>query len=193
MKDPVIQEFITFHTSRARIYTKFNLYFLGIFISSLFMSYPIIVGVRELPYGIFIPYVDCFKTPAYEIIYAIQVYLTVPACCIYIPYSNFFTSCTNFGLIQIKTLKYQIRNIDKEKVDENFNGEIGRKFLNIKINRKLDELVLTHKNIIKYVAEFNSLVAYNCLVELISFGLILIALLFLIAIVSNVAKDFFMF
>ena len=29
MKDPVIQEFITFHTSRARIYTKFNLYFLG--------------------------------------------------------------------------------------------------------------------------------------------------------------------
>lgn len=75
MKDPLIKETIETLTKRARILTVFN-FGVGIVFSTYFCIYPLFGGeTRRLPYGLFIPGFDVYKSPAYEIIYVIEVFL----------------------------------------------------------------------------------------------------------------------
>lgn len=170
IKDARIEKTITIYTSRARTISKFNLW-IGLMISICFCIYPLFTGERSLPYGVWIPFLDSLKSPTYEIMYAIQIILTAPGCHMYIPFTNFYTSSTLFGIIQIKALKQQLRTIadsDDEEVD-------------VKLNRYIE----VHKRIINYVDELNSMVTYSCFIEFMSFGLMLIALLFLLNIVRK--------
>uniref|UniRef100_A0AAG5D6H9 Odorant receptor n=1 Tax=Anopheles atroparvus TaxID=41427 RepID=A0AAG5D6H9_ANOAO len=106
--DETITKLVTVYTRRARVLSISNLA-LGAFISGCFVVYPLFTGQRGLPYGMFIPGVNNFDSPQYEIFYITQLVLTVPGCCMYIPYTSFFTSSTLFGLVQIKTLQHQLR------------------------------------------------------------------------------------
>ena len=170
IKDASIENTITTYTSRARTISKINLW-LGVIISICFCIYPLFTGERSLPYGVWIPFLDNFKSPTYELLFAIQIILTAPGCHMYIPFTNFYTSSTLFGIIQIKALKQQLKttaNSDDEKVDD-----------------KLNRYIKVHQRIINYVDDLNSMVTYTCFVEFMSFGLMLIALLFLLNIVRG--------
>jgi hypothetical protein len=69
--DPYIKSTVKLYTSRARLLTKFN-FSLGFVISCFFCFYPILAG-NNLPYGIWIPGVDVYVSPNYEIVYILQV------------------------------------------------------------------------------------------------------------------------
>ncbi|XP_049282937.1 odorant receptor Or2-like [Anopheles funestus] len=177
LNDEVITKLVATYTKRARYLSISNL-ILGAVISSCFVIYPLFTGQRGLPYGMFIPGVNNFNSPQYEIIYLTQMVLTFPGCCMYIPYTSFFASSTLFGLVQIKTLQHQLRNFRSENLAEKTKG----------LNRKLQKLIEDHKRIIRYVQDLNDLVTYICLIEFLSFGLMLCALLFLLNIISVMAQ-----
>ena len=170
IKDVFIEKTLTTYTARARTLSKINLW-LGIIISFFFCIYPLFTVERSLPYGVWIPLLDNYKSPVYEIMFTIQIVLTAPSCHMYIPFTNFYTSSTLFGIIQIKALQQQLRTISDSK------DEV--------IEVKLDRYIEVHKRIINYVQELNFLVTYICFVEFMSFGLMLIALLFLLNIVRG--------
>ncbi|EAT42452.2 AAEL006003-PA [Aedes aegypti] len=175
--DHKIQSLLKSYTVRARMLSISNLA-LGAIISTCFVVYPIFTGERGLPYGMFIPGLDSFRSPHYEIIYIVQVVLTFPGCCMYIPFTSFFASTTLFGLVQIKTLQRQLQTFK-----DNINSQDKEK-----VKAKVVKLIEDHKRIITYVSELNSLVTYICFVEFLSFGMMLCALLFLLNVIENHAQ-----
>ncbi|XP_050085321.1 odorant receptor Or2-like [Anopheles aquasalis] len=179
IKDDVIRKLVEDYTRRARILSISNLA-LGAFISGCFVVYPLFTGQRSLPYGMFIPGVSNFESPQYEIFYITQLVLTFPGCCMYIPYTSFFATSTLFGLVQIKTLQHQLRTF------RSTGSKLARR--TPALDRQLKQFIEDHKRIIRYVQDLNGLVTYICLIEFLSFGLMLCALLFLLNIISVMAQ-----
>ncbi|KAL9708517.1 hypothetical protein quinque_012035 [Culex quinquefasciatus] len=175
--DHVVQKLVRKFTKRARLLSKANLV-LGAVISTCYVVYPLFTGTRSLPYGMFIPGVNNFKTPLYQIFFIGQAVLTFPGCCMYIPFTSFFATTTLFGLVQIRTLQRQLRTFKDEVVKEN----------RALVESKLEKCIEDHKRIIRYVSDVDSLVTYICLIEFMSFGLMLCALLFLLNIIENPAQ-----
>ncbi|XP_065079003.1 odorant receptor Or2-like [Ochlerotatus camptorhynchus] len=162
-------------TRRARILSKSNLW-LGAFISACFVTYPLFSPDNGLPYGVYVPGVDVHASPIYEIVFLLQIYLTFPACCMYIPFTSFYCTCTLFGLIRIAALKRFLEGIHE------YNTSRQMLFARIK------ECLQYHNKIIKYVSDLNELVTYIFLLELLSFGMMLCALLFLLSISNQLAQ-----
>lgn len=98
--------------------------------------------------------------------------LTGPSGIAYVSFTCLFVSSTLFGLAQIQTLQQQLRTIKESSKD------------NEEIDKKLNKIIDTQVEIDRYVKDINSLVSAICLVDLLSFGLMLIALLSLLTIVS---------
>ncbi|XP_053697375.1 odorant receptor Or2-like [Sabethes cyaneus] len=170
--DELIQNMVRNITRKARNISFANLC-LGAFISAGYVLYPLFAEDRRLPYGMFLPGFDNFKSPQYELIYLIQVILTFPGCCMYIPYTSFFVTCSLFGQLQIKVVQQQLRDL-----------QINKK----QIDSRLTAVIKQHQRVIIYVRELNSLVTYICMLELASFGTMLCALLFLLVIIDNFAQ-----
>ncbi|XP_055601037.1 odorant receptor Or2-like [Uranotaenia lowii] len=177
IRDPVIEKLLTVYTKRGRMLSISNLA-LGAIISTCYVVYPMFASQRELPYGMFIPGINNFASPLYEMLYVIQVVLTFPGCCMYIPFTSFFASATLFGMVQIQTLQRQLRTFGEDIKEGDTKA----------ITERITKFIEDHKRIITYVYELNSLVTYICLIEFLSFGLMLCALLFLLNIIENQAQ-----
>lgn len=177
MPNGTIKNTVKVFTKRARMMSISNLA-LGAFISACFVVYPLFTGERRLPYGMYISGVNHFESPLYEILYVTQAVLTFPGCCMYIPFTSFFASTSLFGLIQIKSLQYRLENFQQ--------CGIGKS--NKELRSQLQAIINDHQRVIAYVGELNGLVANICLVELLSFGMMLCALLFLLIIVSIIER-----
>ncbi|KFB39839.1 odorant receptor 2 [Anopheles sinensis] len=171
---PVLERY----TRRGRMLSMSNLW-LGAFISACFVTYPLFAPGRTLPYAVSIPGVDVLASPVYEVLFVLQVYLTFPACCMYIPFTSFYATCTLFALVQIAALKQRLGRIRGGAPSA---GESRTLFVELK------ECLMYHKQIIQYVHDLNSLVTYICLLEFLSFGMMLCALLFLLSISNQLAQ-----
>uniref|UniRef100_A0A087ZDB7 Putative odorant receptor n=1 Tax=Anopheles darlingi TaxID=43151 RepID=A0A087ZDB7_ANODA len=174
-KNDEIRATLERHTGRGRMLSISNLW-LGAFISGCFVTYPLFAPGRVLPYGVSIPGVDVLASPTYEILFVLQVYLTVPACCMYIPFTSFYATCTLFALVQIEALKQRLGRLHAFQADPRA------------LFRELKECLKYHNQIIQYVHDQNSLVTYICLLEFLSFGMMLCALLFLLSISNQLAQ-----
>ncbi|XP_055550521.1 odorant receptor Or2-like [Wyeomyia smithii] len=172
LKDETIQDLAKKLTTTARKISFANLA-LGAFISAGYVVYPLFAEGRRLPYGMYLPGFDHFQSPQYELLYLAQVILTFPGCCMYIPYTSFFVTCSLFGQLQIKIVQHQLRELQTDKA---------------KIESRLVSIIKRHQQVIIYVRELNSLVTYICMMELVSFGTMLCALLFLLVIIDNFAQ-----
>ncbi|XP_039437525.1 odorant receptor Or2-like [Culex pipiens pallens] len=162
-------------TRRARILSKSNLW-LGAFISACFVTYPLFSPDSGLPYGVYVPGVNMQSSPTYEIVFVLQVYLTFPACCMYIPFTSFYCTCTLFGLVRIAALKESLERLHQ------FSSEPKT------LLAKVKECLQYHKEIIKYIRDLNELVTFIFLLELLSFGMMLCALLFLLSTSNQLAQ-----
>ncbi|XP_055539775.1 odorant receptor Or2-like isoform X2 [Wyeomyia smithii] len=162
-------------TRRARILSKSNLW-LGAFISACFVTYPLFSPENVLPYGVYMPGIDLYASPVYEIVFVLQIYLTFPACCMYIPFTSFYCTCSLFGLVRIAALKRSLERLHEHNRSEQT------------LLAKMKECLVYHKEIIRYVADLNELVTYIFLLELLSFGMMLCALLFLLSISNQLAQ-----
>lgn len=156
---------------------------LGFFSCVCFWAYPIFAGRRELPYGLYIPGIDIRASPVYECAYISQIVITVVGCCTYIPFSCLFTSFIKLGIVLIKILNNKLNTIGESSSFIN-----GNSLDHNVIQQKLKESVEFHWKIIRYIDEINDLGATVCLIELVSFGILLCALLFLLITVANVPQ-----
>lgn len=167
-------------SSKAALFAKMNL-ILGIFASSCFVTYPIFSGSRDLPYGIYVPGVDYRLSPVYEIVYVYQAVITFTGSLLYIPFSNIFSSAIMFGTVMIKILHHKFRTIaDSSSADSSKSDLL--------IERRFKLYIEYHERIVRYVREMNELVSIICLVELLLFGVLLSALLFLVNIVEKTSQ-----
>lgn len=167
-------------SKQAAIFGKMNL-ILGIFASSCFVTYPLMSGNRDLPYGIYVPGVNYRLSPVYEIVYVYQAVITFSGSLLYIPFSNIFSSAIMFGNVLIKILQHKFRTI----ADFSCSDPVKADLL---IERKFKLYVEYHERIVRYVNEMNELVSVICLVELVLFGVLLSALLFLVNIVGKTSQ-----
>ena len=171
IKDPKIQDLVKKHTKEANILHSFNWIFAH-FINGCFLSYPLFASQRELPFTMFIPFINELRSPTYFFVYALQIFFTFIGSWMYVQFTTFFTTTSFFSLLQMKTLQHMLINIKQE-------GDS-----NEQIEEKLNKCIILHEKIIVYVKQINNIFAYMCLSELLCFGFILSALLILLNIVS---------
>ncbi|XP_058453986.1 odorant receptor Or2-like [Malaya genurostris] len=162
-----IRSILDARTRQARVLSKTNLY-LGALMTTCFSLYPLFSAERVLPYGVFIPGIDVHATPIYEIVFFLEFYLTIPACCMYIPFTSFYCTCSQFGLVRIAALKQSLQKLHQHNWSEQA------------LIAKLKQCLEYHKEIIKYVSDLNELIAYIFLLELLICGTMLCALLFIL-------------
>ncbi|XP_055550542.1 odorant receptor Or2-like [Wyeomyia smithii] len=168
--DRVVQSLIASLTRKARKLSIGNLS-ASIIVCTCYVVYPLLTSNRRLPHNMDIPGVNVLDSPQYEILYIIQGLLTIPACCMYLPFTNIFSSVTLFGLIQIKTLQHQLATF-KVTTSES---------LNTTVNKFIED----HLRIITYVEDINALVANICFVEFVLFVMLLCASLFFLNIIKS--------
>lgn len=180
--DEVMVEILKEVSYDAHAFTRNNLG-LGFFSCALFWTYPIIAGQRDLPYGLLLPHVDNRSSPFYEIAYCCQIIFTLCGCCIYMPFSCLVTSFIKLGIALIKILQHKLNTI-AESSSVSSNGQMDHNVIEYKLKHCID----LHNRIILYIEKINYLVATVNLIELLAFGILLCALLFLTNIVTKIPQ-----
>lgn len=175
-------EILKEHSKEAHSFTRNNL-LLGFFSCALFWTYPIIAGKRDLPYGLFLPGIDNRSSPFYEIAYVCQILFTLCGCCIYMPFACIVTSFIKLGITLIKILQHKLNKI-AENTSIDRDGQLQHDVIEAKFKHCLE----FHNRIIVYIGRINNLVATINLVELLAFGILLCALLFLCNIVTKLPQ-----
>lgn len=169
------------HSKEAHSFTRNNL-LLGFFSCALFWTYPILSGRRELPYGLYLPGWDNPSTPFYEIAYTCQIVFTLCGCFVYMPFACIVTSFIKLGIALIKILQHKLNHIAENS--SVCDGQLQHDV----IEEKFKHCIELHNRIIVYIGRINNLVATINLVELLAFGVLLCALLFLCNIVTKLAQ-----
>ncbi|XP_058456978.1 odorant receptor Or2-like [Malaya genurostris] len=178
MEDEYIRNMVRSLTKRARVTSWANIG-LALVVGTSYLTYPLFATGRILPYGFYVPGVEKFDSPQWEVLYIFQFLLSFPGASMYIPFTSFFANCTVFGLIQLKTIEHQLQTFKKPAVNDDL-GQYAR----------LKSIIRQHQRVIVFVRELNSLVTNVCLIELLSFGLMVVALLFLIIVVRDEIAGF---
>ncbi|XP_053699231.1 odorant receptor Or2-like [Sabethes cyaneus] len=146
IEDDVVQKVLMSFTQRARVLCYSNVA-LGFIVAFCFSSYPLFSSSRRMLFSLYIPGIDVSNSPQYEIICILQALWLIPACGMYLPFTNFFISATLFGVIQIKTLQHQLMSLKTTLKGMDMDG------LNSIVNKCIED----HLRIKNYVYEFNSL------------------------------------
>ncbi|XP_037926921.1 odorant receptor 30a-like [Hermetia illucens] len=164
-------------TKTARRLSIFNL-FLGVLVSTGFVLYPLFSNERALPFGITIPGVDKYAEPAYGIIYTWQVIITPMGCCMYIPFTSIVVGYMMFGTVASHYLQHRLRRLrergDTDKI----------------VMMKIVWCIQYHWRLMRYTTKLNDLVTYIALLEFLTFGATICALLFLLNIVKTFEEMF---
>lgn len=163
-----------------QLFNRLNLG-LGLFATFVNLGYPIIMRTGTHPYGLYLFGIDFHKSPVHELTYAYQALVSWSACLLYIPFCNIFFSSILFGIALLRILKDRLRNIA-----EPFTGEdVSLEPNNALVEKRFKQYIEYHKRIIRYVEELNGVVSTVFLIEIIIFGVLLCALLFLVQIVQG--------
>lgn len=166
---------------RAALFSKSNLS-LGSLATVLFLSYPRVIGSTNLPYQLYCRGIDFRTSPGYEMGYLFEILVTCFTVMLYIPFINIVMSFILFGIGLIQNLNEKFKTIADR------DGYAGDAIDNDLIEIRFKLYIEYHKRIIRYVEELNELVATVCLVEIILFGILLSALLFLTVIVQKTVQ-----
>lgn len=159
---------------RAGHFTNFNFFF-GCLTASAFCVYPMLIDDRDLPYGMHIRGIDFESSPTYEVSYVSELLITCVGIALYFPFISMVMSFILFGICLIEILKEKLLDLS----DDEDQAVLAQ---------KLRLYVEYHLRNIRYMDELNYLISTLCLVEIILFGVLLSALLFLILIVENTSR-----
>ena len=159
---------------RAGSFTKFNFFF-GCLTASAFCIYPIVIEGRDLPYGLYITRIDFEASPVYQSAYAAEIAITCVGIGLYFPFISMVMSFILFGMCLVQILVQKLGDL-REDEDQQL------------LAKKLRLCVEHHKRIIRYVDELNGLISMLCLAEILLFGVLLSALLFLVVIVEQTSR-----
>lgn len=142
--------------------------------------YPLIFRTGFPPYALHLRGVNFSSSPLYEITFVTEALTNCNCCIMYIPYCSFFFAFILFGIAKIRILRERLR-----KVAEPYDGDIMGRPDNALIAQRFRVCIELHKRLLLYVDELNGIVATVFMVEIVLFGAILCALLFVVQIVNE--------
>nr|AOE48084.1 putative odorant receptor OR18 [Scaeva pyrastri] len=158
---------------KADTFSKLSL-FLGSVGGVMTIIVPLCMNSKELPYPVWIPTVDVYQSPCYEIIFAAQVLFVMPFIIVtYIPFTNLFINYLMFGIGSLQILQNKLENV----IDSTKDFE--------QIDRDLEYCIQYHNKIIRFCDTLSTLLSLTNLMEFLMFSLMLCVLLFFILIVDS--------
>ncbi|TMW54391.1 hypothetical protein DOY81_000570 [Sarcophaga bullata] len=172
-EDKTIQKMLHETTQAARFISKVNLC-MGTCSCIGFITYPLFATSKVLPFGMYVPGIDKYKSPFYQIFFALQITITPMGCCMYIPFTNLIVAFILFAILMCNVLQHKLKNL------KGCNNSKAREVIVWCIKYQL--------KLIKYVDTLNDLTTHIYLVEFLAFGAMLCAMLFLLIIVETLAQ-----
>lgn len=140
---------------------------------------PLLMKSRAHPYAIYFKGVDFMATPLYEITYLFQVICTWIGVVLFIPFCSFLFQSVLFATAMMKILKDRFRTIA-----DPFNSGLRIVPNGSLINSRFRLYIEFHKRIIRFVDDLSRNVSTVFFVEIIIFGILLCALLFVVQVVA---------
>lgn len=144
----------------------------------IYLSYPLTTKDRSHPYGLHVEGVNLLASPTYELVYFLEFLITIVLGLTYLLFLNLFVSFILFGYALVQILHNQFETLSQSPQRKN----------NEFIANQLQLFVETHQQLIHYVSGMNEIFSTMFLVEIIIFGLLLCALLFLLIIVQKISQ-----
>lgn len=66
-----------------------------------------------LPYGMYVPGIDKYSSPYYEVFFVVQAIMAPMGCCMYIPYTNLVVTFTLFAILMCRVLQHKLRSLQR--------------------------------------------------------------------------------
>ncbi|XP_023304701.2 odorant receptor Or2-like [Lucilia cuprina] len=157
---------------QTEVISKFGLIF-GSFGGVVTAITPLLLSHRSHPYSVYIIGLDALKSPLYEIIYFVQMFVLMPfIICTYIPFTNLFITWLIFGIHILQVLRKKFEQLPGGNDPDQL--------------RSLKALIKYHKRIIRYGESLEDLVSHVCFVELLLFTTMLSILLICLLLVDDI-------
>ncbi|XP_013117463.1 odorant receptor 30a [Stomoxys calcitrans] len=172
-EDKALRKMLQECTMTSRFISKINL-LMGFTSCIGFVIYPLFATSKVLPFGMYVPGIDKYESPFYQIFFISQIIITPMGCCMYIPFTNMIVSFILFAILMCKVLQHKLKNL------KNVSNDKARQVIVWCIKYQL--------KLIEYVDKINDLTTHTFLVEFMAFGAMLCAMLFLLIIVETVGQ-----
>ncbi|XP_061388826.1 odorant receptor 30a-like, partial [Musca vetustissima] len=170
MRDDLeIRRILKEHTELVLKVSKIN-FIVGILTGVGFSGFPIMSDKREFIFGVYVPYLDEYQSPCYEILLTIQCALNLYALCMFIPFTGMFVSFIIFAIAISKILQYKLSTIFQE------------------ISSKIIKCINLHLKLIRFVNNINERNFTISLVDLILFVVVLCIMLLSLILVNTVLQ-----
>lgn len=59
----------------------------------------------------YVPGIDKYASPGYEVFFVVQVIMAPMGCCMYIPYTNLIVTFTLFAILMCRVLQHKLRTL----------------------------------------------------------------------------------
>ncbi|EDW63258.1 odorant receptor 30a [Drosophila virilis] len=139
-----------------------------------FVTYPIFGSERVLPYGMYVPGIDKYASPYYEIFFVVQFIMTPMGCCMYIPYTNLVVTFTLFAILMCRVLQHKLRTLQQLR--------------GIRVRHEIIWCIRYQVKLARLVDAMNELTTNLHLFEFLCFGAMLCVLLFSLIIAQTIAQ-----
>ncbi|XP_061397181.1 odorant receptor 30a-like, partial [Musca vetustissima] len=149
---------------------------MGILTSTGFSIFPIMSDKREFIFGIYVPYLNEYQRPWYEILLTSQCILNLSGLCMFIPFTGMFVSFLIFAIAISKILQRKLNN---------FPQEISSRQL---IQEKIVESVQLHLKLISLVDKVNERTLIISMIDVILFVVLLCIMLLSFILVKTVIQ-----
>ncbi|XP_064553539.1 odorant receptor 30a [Drosophila montana] len=139
-----------------------------------FVTYPIFGSERVLPYGMYVPGIDKYASPYYEVFFVVQVIMAPMGCCMYIPYTNLVVTFTLFAILMCRVLQHKLRTLQQLR--------------GIQVRHEIIWCIRYQVKLAGLVDAINELTTNLHLLEFLCFGAMLCVLLFSLIIAQTIAQ-----
>ncbi|ALC41233.1 Or43a [Drosophila busckii] len=175
--DDYIRQLLQEAVDEALSNTKFN-YMAGVVNVTVALLLPIVRNMRSHPLGVAIPFVDVLNPPVFELLYFMQALMPVVLTLMYMPFICLFVSFAVFGKAMLQIVAYKLSLIEQLPEKERYP--------------LLNSCIYYHSRIARYVKLFEALFANVVGIEVLIFGGITCALLFVLNMVTSTMQTVFM-
>ncbi|KAH8400563.1 hypothetical protein KR222_006813 [Zaprionus bogoriensis] len=133
-----------------------------------------ICGFAVLPYGMYVPGIDKYASPYYEVFFVVQAIMAPMGCCMYIPYTNLVVTFTLFAILMCRVLQHKLRSLPRLPASQ--------------VRLEIIWCIRYQNKLAGLVDAMNALNSNLHLVEFLCFGAMLCVLLFSLIIAQTIAQ-----
>lgn len=137
----------------------------------------------------YFPLMDYRATPYFQLLYVLTTYVSYVGYIAYCSVGNVFLCLVTFGIVRIKVLQHELRNLSsKPKMEDEKLQKCVMAHIEIlgllKLNKIKINLIIKFTLYFRYVRKLNTALTYLALFEFLCFSVLFCTVLYLLATVS---------